>query len=321
VVLTACGGSAPTSSSTTSAHATRAATGHRSAPPVLTRVAYRGLYQLPAGVQDPAFAAIGAGRFVLMGGLTPQDTSSDQVIVASRASASQAATLPNRQHDAQAATIGGRVYLFGGGQFSEYDHILAYDTASHAVTPAGTLPAPSSDVAVAGDGSHAYIVGGYDGTRWLDTVLAFTPGTATPRVVAHLPHGLRYASAVMAGGRIIVVGGSLPDGTASRAVLAVTPATGQVRQIGLLPSPLTHAAAATLDGRVIVVGGRGADTTSRTDAVLAVNPATGAVKTVGRLPTPLSDPGVVALGGAVLVAGGHTADATSAAVGELTPAR
>ncbi len=229
------------------------------------------------------------------------------------------ATLPNPQHDAQAALLGSRVYLFGGGQFTEYDHILAFDPSTSTVTTAGTLPQAESDVAVTGDGHTAYVVGGFNGTDSLDTVLAYAPGGA-PHVIAHLPTALRYAAVTMAGGAIIVAGGSIPTGDASQAIYRVSPATGQVREIGRLPAPLTHAGAAALGGWVYLVGGRGADTTSQSAGVLAVNPLTGAVRSVGHLPTPLSDAGVVAVGRAIVVAGGHGPNGTVAAVGELVPA-
>ena len=48
--------------------------------------------------------------------------------------ASQAGALPNAQHDAQAATLGANVYVFGGGQFTEYDHILSYSPSSAATS-------------------------------------------------------------------------------------------------------------------------------------------------------------------------------------------
>src|SRR5207302_6790814 len=105
----------------------------------------------------------------------------------------------------------------------------------------------------------AYVVGGYTGTRWLDTIVAWHPG-ATARVVAHLPLPVRYAAVAASGNTLVIAGGSLPNGTASSAVYAFTPADGLVKLIARLPHPLTHAAAAALDGAVYVIGGRGATT-------------------------------------------------------------
>ena len=60
--------------------------------------------------------------------------------------------------------------------------------------------APSSDQAGAAIGRTAYIVGGYTGAHWLDTIVAWQPG-GPARVVAHLPHALRYAAVAAAGAR------------------------------------------------------------------------------------------------------------------------
>jgi hypothetical protein len=130
---------------------------------------------------------------------------------------------------------------------------------------------------------------------------------------------LRYASVVATGNKLLIIGGSTPNG-ASSAIYAFDPSSGTARQIGRLPQPVTHAGAAALGSTVYLVGGRGDSLTSRTGAIEAINPATGAVTPAGSLPEPMSDVGVVSLGNAIVVAGGHSASATQATVGELVPA-
>jgi N-acetylneuraminic acid mutarotase len=268
-------------------------------------------------VQDPASAGLGETRFVLLGGLTAADTSSDQVILGTGTSASVKAALPNAQHDAQAAVLGGQVYLFGGGQFAQYAHILAFDPGADHVAVAGSLPAPASDVAVAGGPSTAYVVGGFDGVHWLNTVLAYTPHQPV-HVLTHLPVPLRYAAAVVIGHELLIAGGSTPTG-ASRTIYRVDLATGSVRALGRLPAPITHAGAGALDGEMYLVGGRGDVLTARTSAVYGIDPVTGRIHVAGHLPKPLSDEAVVSASGHLLVAGGASADGTQAAVGELFP--
>jgi hypothetical protein len=159
------------------------------------------------------------------------------------------------------------------------------------------------------------VVGGYNGTSALDTIVAWTGGQQA-RVVAHLPEALRYATAAAADGRVLIAGGSHGE-SASRAILSFDPTTGAVSQIGRLPAPLTHATAATLDSTVYVVGGRGASLDSQTATVLAIDPRSGVVRRVGRLPLPLSDAAVVASAGAIVVAGGRTPSGPQARVFEL----
>ncbi len=279
---------------------------------------YRALYDFPAPLRDPAFAALGGGRFALLGGLDDASVSRDQIQVADLHRVVSTATLPGPQHDAQGADLGGTVYVFGGGYTTELDHIVSFDPAAGAVHTVGTLPKASSDSTVTAVGGTAYVVGGYDGVDYLNTIVAWRPGSG-PRVVAHLPVGLRYAASVTVGGSVLVIGGSTPIG-ASDAIYSFDPATGSVRRIGRLPHPTTHGAAAALGSFAYMVGGRGNLTNEQTASIWSIDPRTGAVRPAGRLPRPLSDAGVVAVGGGIVVAGGLSATGTVASLGELTPA-
>lgn len=293
---------------------------HRRAPATaaLRPLSYRSLYSLPAPVQDPAAAPLSSHTFALLGGLTAADTSTDQVLFGGLRSASVRTSLPNAQHDAEATTLAGQVYLFGGGQFTQYDHILALDPSGASVRQVGTLPAAASDVAVAGDGTTAYVVGGFDGTNWLNTIIAYRPGT-TPQVVARLPVALRYAAATFADGFLVIAGGSTPTGV-SDSIYRFDPRTARLTRLGRLPAPVTHAAAGAINGTVYLLGGRGASVTDRTAAIWALDPATGRMAAAGKLPQPTSDAGVVSLGDRLVIAGGATAAGTQAGVAELLPA-
>jgi Kelch motif len=281
------------------------------------QLVYHPLYSLSAPLRDPASAVLGSGHFVFLGGLDAADSSSAGIELADLHGVLHTDSLPLAQHDAQGAQLGGVVYVFGGGSFSELDHIVSFDPVSDLVHTVGVLPHAQSDVAVTASDGTAYVVGGYDGTNWLDTILAWRPGS-TARVVAHLPVGLRYAAASTVDGQVLIMGGSTPAG-ASDAVYRFNPATGRVRQIGRLPQPITHAGAATLGSFVYLVGGRGDNLDSQTADVWSINPLNGAVRRAGRLPEPLSDTGVVSTGGALVVAGGLSPTGTQAGVGVLAP--
>ncbi len=290
------------------------------ARPVTARAAhlvYHPLYALAAPLRDPASAVLDRGRFVLVGGLDGADASSAGIEVAGLRGVLRTGSLPLAQHDAQGAELDGQVYVFGGGSFSELNHIISFDPATGSVHGVGILPHAESDVAVTASGGTAYVVGGYDGASWLNTILAWRPGSGV-HVVGHLPVGLRYATASAVGGRVLIAGGSTPTG-ASSAVYSFDPDSGLVRRIGRLPDPLTHAASATLGRYVYVIGGRGDSLVSQTADIWSVDPLTGAVRFAGRLPEPLSDTGVQALGGVIVVAGGLSPQSTVSAVGELIP--
>jgi hypothetical protein len=310
-------GSGATSGSHTGAHQSKTTRVQHAAAAGPQRLAYRTLFSLPAPLRDPATAPVGSSQAALLGGLNSADTSTDQVDVVNRHGLVYSGSLPNVQHDAQAATLAGQVYVFGGGSLSELNHILGFNPSGHVVRPVGVLPSASSDVAVTQVGNTAYIVGGYDGTNYLNTILAWQPGQAA-KVVGHTPAGLRYSAVTAVGGKVIIVGGSTPAG-ASRAIYSFDPVSGQVKTIGQLPRPITHGGAAALGNYVYLVGGRGDLVTETTPDIWSINPTTGTVAAAGRLPHGLSDAGVVTVGQGIMVAGGFSGTNTVAGVGELVP--
>jgi YVTN family beta-propeller protein len=273
---------------------------------------------LPAPLQDPASAPwTGGGVFV--GGLTASDVSTDQIVVSTRAGARVVGRVHGAFHDSALVRLGKLAYAFGGGNgVSQLDQILRIDPRNGASEQVSTLPAPSSDQAGTAVGGTAYIVGGYTGTRWLDTIVAWRPGSRA-HVVAHLPQAVRYAAVTAAAGRVVIAGGSLVSGTASSAVYAFDPKSRAVARIGSLPAPTTHAAAAAIGDTAYVIGGRGATTGTPTDRIVAVDVAHPRVREAGALPTPLSDLGAVPIGNRILVAGGRSVNGTVASLTELVP--
>jgi DNA-binding beta-propeller fold protein YncE len=302
---------APTTTTTTAARRPRPIV-----KPVTLEEASTGT--LAAPVQNEAAAAVGGGRIMLLGGLTAADTSRADIRLATAAGDRAAGTLPTAVHDTAAVRIGGSVYLFGGGTNSgtQSDAIVRVPADGGAATQVARLPAPSSDQSAAAVGGTAYVVGGYTGSRWLDTIVAYRPGSA-PRVVAHLPYALRYAAVAAAGSRLVIAGGSLENGTATAAVLAFDPRTRRVTRIGRLPAPTTHAAAATIGTIAYVIGGRGAALGSVTDRIVSVDPATRRLRPAGTLVAARSDLAAVGAGTRILLVGGHDASGTVSTISEL----
>jgi YVTN family beta-propeller protein len=268
------------------------------------RIGSRAAGSLAAPIQDAAIAAFGR-RILLLGGLDSADTSTADVRTIARGRARTIGRIANAFHDGAAVRIGSYAFEFGGGDgVRQLSQILRVDPTTGTATEVGSLPAPSSDHAAAVLGGQAYIVGGYTGTRWLDTIVGWRPGKSA-RVVARLPTPVRYAAVAAARGRIIVAGGSLPNGDASRAVYVWEPRTREVHRVGSLPAATTHAGAAALGNRALVIGGRSARVDTPTSRIVAIDPESGRINVVGRLPRPVSDAGVVALGRSIWVAGGR----------------
>jgi DNA-binding beta-propeller fold protein YncE len=281
------------------------------------RLASRAAGLLAAPVQDAAIATVGR-RILLLGGLDAADMSTADVRVVVDGRTRTIARLPRAFHDATAVALGASVYIFGGGDgIRQLDQIVRVDPQTGAARSAGALPVPSSDSAAAALGGTAYVVGGYTGTSWLSTIVAWRPGRA-PRVVAHLPSPLRYAAVAAGNGRVVIAGGSLPSGAASRAVYSFDPRAASVRRIGVLPAPTTHAAAASLGKRVLVIGGRSARPGTPHDEIVSIEPLTGRIAAAGKLARAVSDAAVTTLGRVLVVAGGR-GRATTAQVTRLVP--
>jgi hypothetical protein len=255
---------------------------------------------LPSPVQDPATTER-AGEAILAGGLDRSDVSVADVLATGGGPARRLGSLPAALHDAAAATLNGRAYVFGGGEPS-HDEIMALAPGAPGTT-AGHLPAAASDVSAATIGHAVYVVGGYTGTVPLNTIVAWS-GLGTGRVVGHLPHPIRSAAVAAVRGRLIIAGGT-SGVDATRDVFSFDPATRRLTRIASLPAPLTHAAAATQRGIVYVIGGRGSNLGTQVTRILAIDPSTHRVTSAGVLPTPLSDTGAAALADGILVAGGH----------------
>lgn len=313
------GGSEPTPSVASPTAALRA-TQPRERRAWAVRLVERSTGRLGAPVQDAAAAPLGDGRGLLVGGLTAADTSRGDVLVVSPSGDRVRAPVPTAVHDAAAVRIGGAVYLVGGGTAAntQSDEIVRVGRAGGG-TVVAHLPAPSSDQAAATIGGTAYVVGGYTGSRWLDTIVAWRPGTA-PRVVARLPAPLRYAAVTAADGRLVIAGGSLESGAASASVLEFAPGESRVVRVGRLPAPTTHAAAAAIGGVAYVLGGRGAALSSQTARIVAVDAQTRRIRAAGSLSEPRSDLAAVSAGSRILLAGGRGAAGAEAGIGELVAA-
>jgi hypothetical protein len=256
--------------------------------------------RLPAPVQDPATTALG-GRVLLIGGLDQSDVSVSDVIRASVHGARVLGSLPTALHDAAAAVLGTHAYVLGGGEPS-HDEITQVAPPSSAPL-AGRLPAAASDVGAASIGDTVYIVGGYTGVTPLRSIVAWS-GSGVGRVVATLPHPVRYAAVAADAGRLIIAGGT--NGVlATRDVYSFDPGAGRVTRLAWLPRPLTHASAVTLGGVVFVIGGRGSLEGTQLGGILAIDPLRRSVHAAGSLPVPLSDTGAASVPGGALVVGGR----------------
>lgn len=310
------GGTSAPSTTTTD---TRAAlpTAPKAATARLDVLVERKTGMLTAPVQDAAAVPL-EDSAMLLGGLTAADASRDDVRLATASGDRAAGRLPAAVHDAPAVRIGGFVYVFGGGTNAgtQSDEIVRVPVGGGSGAVVARLPSPSSDQAAAVIHGTAYVVGGYTGTHWLNTIVAWRPGVPA-RVVARLPFALRYAAVTAAAGKLVVAGGSLANGSASDVVLSYRPGAARVVRIGRLPTATTHAAAAALGGVAYVIGGRGPAVATPTASIVAVDLRTRGIRVAGWLKAPRSDLAAVSFGDRILLAGGRGNRGTVSTIGEL----
>ena len=156
-----------------------------------------------------------------------------------------------------------------------------------------SLPNPTGD-----HGVTTYVVGGYDGTHYLPSVLATTDGTHFS-TAASLPVPVRYPAVVADAGRLYAFGGQVPSPDAAAVatddIQMIDPASHRAVVVGHLPQPLYGASAFLLGGNVYVAGGQvpGGATLTQIDAFV---PSSGQVLDAGLLPQADAFAGYATLG-------------------------
>jgi outer membrane protein assembly factor BamB len=270
-------------------------------------------YQLPSAISRAVVLAGSGPGLLIAGGLTPQQASTSTVLrldpVTGQTTPAGRLTIPT--HDAGGAVLGGRAFVFGGGSAASIASVQS--AVTDRTWPAvGQLPRVRSDLSAVTVDGKAYLLGGYDGSRYDSSVLATTDGRRFT-VAARLPVPVRYPAVAALGSRIWVFGGQTPSGLTDE-IQQVDTATGKVTVTGRLPTPLAHAAGFTLGGRLYVAGGQTALTaTHPSGQVLQYTPpsgqAPGHTTVAGQLPVPVANGAAAVLGSTAYLLGGDTGGA------------
>jgi DNA-binding CsgD family transcriptional regulator len=171
------------------------------------------------------------------------------------------ANKPTPVYEVGAVVIGGRIYVPGGRLASDKptDVLEIYDPYQDTWSKGAPLPATLSAYAIAALEGKMYVIGGWDGQRYVASVYQYDPGgnewkARTPMLTAR-----GYAAAVTSGGKILVLGGfdgkshldasqvyqpSLDDGSQQ-----------PWSQAAPLPEKRSRLAAASIADAIYVVGG------------------------------------------------------------------
>jgi hypothetical protein len=194
--------------------------------------------------------------------------------------------------------------------------------------PLGSLPAARSGAGAAVLGSRAFVVGGYDGTTSLPTVLATSDGRHFS-IAADLVEAVRYPAVAAFDGQVLVIGGEVVQSGVPEPVdevQAVTPGKRLARVVARLPQAVSGAAAWVVSGRLFVAGGDSELSQTGTgvitsDAVWVYDRASREFSLAGYLSLPVSHAGTVVDGDDVLVLGGESQGTAVTTVQEVVPVR
>jgi N-acetylneuraminic acid mutarotase len=249
-----------------------------------------------------ATAASSAGGLLVIGGADRSDVSTDQVLRLDpqTGQAKPAGTLTAALHDAAAASIATHTLVFGGGAATTFD-------TSQELVPGGVarqighLPTGASDLSAVSAAGAVYVLGGYDGTAPLATIVRTPDGRSFSRA-GNLPTAVRYTAVAALGPRIFAFGGELADGSDTDLIQEFDTQTRRASVVGRLPEGVSHASALVLNGTVFLAGGRRSGSAS--DQILRFEPSQGRVLRAGRLPAPIFDAASGTLAGVGYLAGG-----------------
>lgn len=116
---------------------------------------------------------------------------------------------PTPVGDAEAAVVGGQVYVPGGllATGETTDVVEMYDPASDSWGRAASLPVPISSYALSAFEGSIYLFGGWDGQEHLASVYRYDPKQNEWTLVAELPQPRSGAAAAVNGGKIYIAGG------------------------------------------------------------------------------------------------------------------
>jgi hypothetical protein len=250
---------------------------------------------------------------LIAGGLTPGHASTSDVTVLDPATGqtSHLGRLAAAAHDSGGALLAGRPVVFGGGTAASTASVQAI-TGPGAARMLGTLPQPRSDLAAVTVQGIAYLIGGYDGASYADSVMATRDGRHFSTLTT-LPVPVRYPGVAVIGDQIWVFGGQTKAGLTA-VIQQIDVSTGTARVVGQLPYPLAGEAGFTLGGVIYLAGGQmapgGTPSSSRSASlstsgrVLRYNPASGVTSAAGQLPVPVAYGAGTVVGGTAFLLGG-----------------
>jgi DNA-binding CsgD family transcriptional regulator len=206
------------------------------------------------------------------------------------------------------AVLGGLIYVPGGCQDGDLPTAVleAYDPRSDAWLARASLPFPLCDYALSVFEGRLFLFGGWDGSRYLDSVFIYDPGQDRWSEGTPMQHARAYAGAALSGSKIYILGGY--DGQEALSVVEVyspeLEGKGENPWADSLPLPEGRYAMGVVEvtGVIYVLGGKGA--VDGAQQTLAFVPADSEWQAIADLYLPESGLSAVTTGPFLYVLGG-----------------
>jgi hypothetical protein len=178
--------------------------------------------RLPAALSDLAAVPL-AGAAYTVGGFDGQTPDASVLQTVNGAAFTRVARLPTPVRYAATATIGDKIYAFGGelADGSETDEIQEYDVGTERSVVAGHLPAPVSHAAALDIHGSIYLLGGRVRGAATDRILRFDPSRSAVLPAGRLPYPVYDGAAAGFGGHGYLIGGLGRGGSALDTVIVL----------------------------------------------------------------------------------------------------
>lgn len=275
---------------------------------------------LPTVRQEHAVVAL-EGEIYVIGGFVPTITASVQAFDPAASAWRDAADFPFPLHHANAAVVGGRLFVAGfylGMSFTNADgRVFEYDPVLDSWAERGLMPAGSeraSSCVAAFDGK-IYLFGGARAGSVQDASV-YDVESNSWQELPPLPEPREHCVAAAIDGLLYVASGR-SDGIAGLEpnTWAFDPATSSYTPRAPILTPRGGTAGAALEGRLFIFGGEGnpGDPSGVFPNVEAYDPATDSWEALPPMLVPRHGLGAAALGGRIYLPGGADAQGFGAA--------
>jgi N-acetylneuraminic acid mutarotase len=277
------------------------------------------LTALPTVRQEHAVVALNDEVYVI-GGFTPAVTATVLAYNPANAIWRGVADFPSALHHANAAAVGGTLYVAGfyaGFSFTNADgRVFAYDAQQNSWTARAAMPAGSARAAacVAVLGTKIYLFGGARGATVADSS-AYDTSADSWEALPAMPEPREHCVAAALGDKLYVASGrSAGIGGFRPKTWVYDPALRTYQEKSSIPTPRGGTAGAVLGGRLVIFGGEGngASTTGVFAQVEAYAHASDTWESLPDMLVPRHGFGAAVLGQRIYLPGGATQQAFGA---------